>query len=46
VWAPEFPTVEYLFDLVEGQAFVPDRTFHVGVPVKVVASAVIFESEE
>jgi hypothetical protein len=46
VWAPEFPTVEYLFNLIEGQAFVPDGTFHVGIPVEFVASAVVIESEE
>ena len=43
---PEFPTVEYLFNLIEAQPIVPDGTFHVGIPVEVVSRALVFESEE
>ena len=42
----EFPTVEYLFDLIEGQPFMPDRTFHVGIPVEFVSRALVLGSEE
>jgi len=46
VWPSEFPQIEYPFDLIEGQPFVPDGTFHVGIPVELVSRALVFESEE
>jgi hypothetical protein len=46
VRSPEFPTVEYLFNLIEGQAFVPDGTLYVAIPVELVSGALMFESEE
>jgi hypothetical protein len=46
VRASEFPTIENLFDLIEGQPLVPDGTFHVGIPVELVSRAIAFESEE
>jgi hypothetical protein len=41
VWPSEFPEIEYLFDLIEGQPFLPDGTFHVGIPVELVSRALV-----
>jgi len=46
VWPSEFPEIEYFFDLIEGQPFVPDGAFHVGISVELVSRAFVFEIEE
>ena len=46
VRAPELPSVQYVFDLVEAQTFMSNRPRHVGISRKNVACVVILKSEE